>query len=545
MSYVTSAPIFSQPSDDFADHSSYPTSLVSIIESSNSGEGVIHCRGERLVEGISTWSTIAPFTERLLRLSGIGQLRQQVTIGTLPDDVLLKVFKFFVDATYVGYFVSEKWRTLVHVCRRWRIVAFASPRHLNLKLLCGPRKRSAKKAQDIWPELPIYIHDRNSGYPMKETRDNVAAALRLNHRVAEIRLEHISDSEWKTLVPLMQHPFPILTDLWLALYNKNPISCSFLGGSAPSLRDLFLEGVSFPALPELLLSTTNLVCLSYTLIPRSGYISTRAMVTSLSALTRLESLSITFMSRQSLPDRTIRIPPHTRTLLPALTYLEYDGGPEYVRDLVAQIDAPLLESMEITLSHLDFPEVSELAKFVHRADKLSLLSRTKVNYQPNCISLSLSPERLVRIVDNKTLLLNIRCHKSALRLSCLAQFCASSLPTLSLFESLHIHVSINVIWKDAMEDSDNEWLKLLRLFNNAKDLHLCNAVAPHVSQALRELQVERVMEVLPALENIFILGLKPSGPVKEAISEFADARRLAGHPVSICDWKGGMYSVRG
>ena len=94
-----------------------------------------------------------------------------------------------------------------------------------------------------------------------------------------------------------------------------------------------------------------------------------------------------------------------------------------------------------------------------------------------------------------------------------------------------------------MEDSDDEWPNLLRLFNAAKDLHLCNTVAPHVARALRGLQVERVTEVLPALENIFIQGLKPSGPVKEAISEFADARRLAGHPVSICDWEGGVHSV--
>jgi hypothetical protein len=45
--------------------------------------------------------------------------------------------------------------------------------------------------------------------------------------------------------------------------------------------------------------------------------------------------------------------------------------------------------------------------------------------------------------------------------------------------------------------------------------------------------VERVTEVLPALGIVFMTDLMPFGPVKEAISEFADARRLSGRPVSI------------
>ena len=45
--------------------------------------------------------------------------------------------------------------------------------------------------------------------------------------------------------------------------------------------------------------------------------------------------------------------------------------------------------------------------------------------------------------------------------------------------------------------------------------------------------MERATEVLPALENVFISGLKPFGPLKEAISEFASVRQLSDQPVSI------------
>jgi len=222
---------------------------------------------------------------------------------------------------------SDEWHTLVHVCRRWRNLAFTSPRHLNLQLLYKPHRRSVKEMLDIWPELPIYIDDIN--YPSKKARDNIVAALRLNHRVSGIWLKLTSDSAWEALEPLMQRPFPALTLLWLGpgFPSKNGIPRSFLGGSAPSLRDLYLDRVPFTALPELLLSATNLVRLRYDDIPPSGYISPQAMVAGLSTLTRLETLSLVFRSPQSLPDRATL---HTRTLLPSLTHLRFRGVPEYM-----------------------------------------------------------------------------------------------------------------------------------------------------------------------------------------------------------------------
>ena len=228
-----------------------------------------------------------------------------------------------------------------------------------------------KKMLDIWPEeLPVYIHEY--GHPSKEAIDNVVAALKLNHRVSVICLENSSTAVWETFAPLMEHPFPELTHLWIKSYPpiQNVIPCSFLGGSAPCLQDLSLIDIPFPTLPELLLSATNLVRLQYNSIPRSGYISPQAMVTGLSALTRLQTLWLTFPP-ESRSYRAIRIPPpHTRTLLPALTYLCFRGVPEYMEDLVVQIDAPLLDGIEITLFHQEVLEVSQLAKFVCRVESL-------------------------------------------------------------------------------------------------------------------------------------------------------------------------------
>jgi len=475
-------------------------------------------------------------------MGGIGQLHQRVTIGSLPDDILLKIFKSFVDATEIHGSVSEEWHTLVHVCRRWRYLAFTSPHHLNLQLLCRSPRTSVKEMMDLWPELPIYIHA--IGYRVGAERDDFLSAFRLNHRVSGIHLDGISESEWeKQIAPLMQQPFPALTHLWVQRdhLTRKAISRSFLCGSAPCLRVLHLDWSSFPALPNLLLSATNLVCLSYTNILSSGYIPPQEMVTGLSALTRLESLSLAFRPELPTYGQIRTPPPHTRTLLPALTSICFEGVPEYMEDLVAQIDAPLLESTKIALFPQEVIEVSELSKFVCRADKLSLVDRAQITFNDYSIFVMLSQKLLG--IDPKTLRLHLNCPESDLRLSYLTQFCASCLPTLSPspFESLHIRVPSYYRWEDVIDDPDPQWLELLCLFNTMKKLFLSKNVAPRVAQVLRGLPAERVMEVLPALENVFILGLKPSGSVQEAISEFADARQLSGHPVFISDWDGFNY----
>jgi hypothetical protein len=62
-----------------------------------------------------------------------------VTIETLPDLALLEIFDFYVHAD--GWDHEEElsaWLTLVHVCRKWRNVAFRSPRRLKLQLTAKP-----------------------------------------------------------------------------------------------------------------------------------------------------------------------------------------------------------------------------------------------------------------------------------------------------------------------------------------------------------------------------------------------------------------------
>jgi hypothetical protein len=87
-----------------------------------------------------------------------------VTIGTLSDDVLLEIFSLYLKEAYkaFGYERLESWRTLVHVCQRWRAVVFASPRRLKLRLVCTAG-RSVREMLGIWPTLPIVVMDQERG----------------------------------------------------------------------------------------------------------------------------------------------------------------------------------------------------------------------------------------------------------------------------------------------------------------------------------------------------------------------------------------------
>jgi hypothetical protein len=69
-----------------------------------------------------------------------------------------------------------------------------------------------------------------------------------------------------------------------------------------------------------------------------------------------------------------------------------------------------------------------------------------------------------------------------------------------------------------------------------KNLYLCERIMPRIAPALQELVGARTTEVLATLENIFLKGLQPSGPLQEGIEKFVAARQLTSHPVAVSRW---------
>ena len=161
----------------------------------------------------------------------------------------------------------------------------------------------------------------------------------------------------------MQELFPELTDLVLISDTTMipPLPDSFLGGSAPRLRNLLLVRVPFPGLPKLLLSATHLVNIRLYGVPHSGFFFPEALVTALSSSTSLRLLAL---GLRSSPKLASRHPPPTRSLLPVLDTLTFKGPSEYLDDLVARIDAPRLNIVEIDFFKgvLDTPQFTQFIR---------------------------------------------------------------------------------------------------------------------------------------------------------------------------------------
>ena len=458
-----------------------------------------------------------------------------MTIDVLPDVALLEIFDFCLDED-----LEVDWHTLVHVCQNWRNIIFGSARRLNLQLRCTAGTRM-REMPNIWPPLPIVVE--SDGHD-KWGVDNIVAALEQNDRIIAIYLWPVGDtfsaSQMEEILVAMQQPFPALRGLELRFA---PVDfASFLGGSAPCLQELCLNLITFAGLPKLLLSATNLVCLTLVEIRHSGYISPEELVTCLSVLTRLDTLNIKFESRRSRPDHQ-RPPPQTRTLLPVFTGLEFKGASKYLEDLVARIDTPLLEYLTITLFHERIFDTPHLNQFIGRTPNFWARDVAYVDFITPGAHVTL-PKKFTE-EHSVVFKLGVLSKEPDWQLSSLARLCSSSFPqgVLSVVERLYFagHFS-QLHWHDDTET--RQWLELLHPFTAVRELYLSQDFAPSFALVLEELDGERVTEVLPALQTLFLEPL-PSGSVLDIIWEFVAARELVGHPIAVSHWQLGWRAHHG
>ena len=444
----------------------------------------------------------------------------------LPDDVLLEMFDFYVDEAMEEDEELESWQTLVHVCRRWRSIVFGSPRRLNLQLVCTTRT-SAKDTLDVWPELPLVIEDDDCE---KEGLIALLERSELVRRITEIELweVHLED-----ISEAMEVPFPELRYLWLHddETELGPLSDSFLGGSAPRLQSLHFECIPFPGLPKLLSSATHLTNLHLLDIPHSGYISPEVIVACFSLLTNLDGLSLEFRSPQSRPDRESRRPSHPkRSVLPVLSRFWFKGVSEYLEALVALIDAPQLNFLDITFFNDVVFDTPQFTRLISDTPTFIAFDEANVAFGENRARIKLTS-------DYGELRMKISCRELDWQLSFLEQVCTSSLPPVSVLEELYIceHSYSPPVWEDNIDNTP--WLELLYPFSAVKNLFLSDKLAPRVVSALQELVGGRTREVLPTLQNVYLGELHSSGPVQEGIGKFIAARQLTSDPVVVSHWE--------
>jgi len=193
-----------------------------------------------------------------------------------------------------------------------------------------------------------------------------------------------------------------------------------------------------------------------------------------------------------------------------------------LESLISHIDAPLLSHLDIKFFNQLIFNIPRLCSFIRDAEKLRSPSRACITFSSGFVEISLARFSLW-----------ILCQASDQQVSSLTQVCNSSF--LSLFNLGHLEICecwfIQPQWQANVENA--QWLELLRRFTTVKSLSLSKEFTPRVVPALQDLSGERVMDVLPTLQNIFLPESLLSGPVKQALTQFLTARQLSGHPVAV------------
>ncbi|KAH9169987.1 hypothetical protein EDB89DRAFT_2244339 [Lactarius sanguifluus] len=463
----------------------------------------------------------------------------------LTDNVLVEIFDFCRkdhDQCPSGH--VWKWHLLVHVCRRWRQIIFASPRRLHLEILCTDGT-PVRKNLGIWPAIPIVMQYGLQDWDTItfDDEDNIIAALEHPDRICRARL-YVTESQLGRITAVMQEPFPVLTCLSLYICISEDenvpvgvIPSGFLAGSAPRLQEIELDGIPFPALPTLLLSASDLVTLRLCDTPTIGYISPEVMVAHLAALPKLKLLDIEFKS-DSLPGRTL-LPLMTRTVLPALKHSVFCVC-EYSEDFLARIDAPQLCCIEIYYvdeAVVDFA-VPQLTDFINRSENL------KRTLSKHCQIIVDDIEGIVDLyiggpTDNVTCLqpetgicVYFLCNGMDRKFLQLTSVLSRVSPILS--HTIHFAIIPEghepscepSLPPDPSEELNNiEWLQVLRQFSSVQTLFVAAMFAGYVSRALEDIAEVTATEVLPALE-LLCLEDQPMSSVDRFIAIRRDSGRL-------------------
>jgi len=470
--------------------------------------------------------------------------RQAAKIDALPDNVLLEVFDFCRRYHYdLPALPISGWNKLVHVCHKWRQIIFASSRRLNLELLCtiGTPVRTNL---GYWPAFPIVVdyfvrNDDDSGDDAASNdEDDIIAALEHRDRVRRIEII-VTASLLGKLATIMQEPFTELTYLRLSSSSSSSkgggvlpilrLPSGFLCGSAPHVQHISLDGISFPELPTLLSSASNLRSLKLDKIPQTGYISPEAMVDGLAALTMLTTLSLRFQSPASRPTQR-RPPPRARIALPSLTFFEFHGVSEYLEDLVAHIDAPRLASSNITYFNQLVFQTPQLGQWLSRAENLQVapFESAYLGCGFNKVDVQLRSSRV-----QSYLLLRVLCRNLDWQVYAIAQLLGQSVHLLSGVHHLSVgEAALRPGWREHMHHAD--WLELFRPFVAVRTLRVCWQLAGHVAFALDDIAqaaaavVVAGEEVLPCLHALYLEDQPAT-----AVERFAALRRRCGRPVTI------------
>lgn len=361
--------------------------------------------------------------------------------------------------------------------------------------------------------------------------ENFIAVLEHHDRIDEIIFTKATRSTLERFVTAVQGPLVALTNLRLESTRTIPPE-AFCGVSAPSLRSFSSSGISFPSLPNFIISARDLIDLHLEDIPPPGYIAPGVIAAGLTALPNLKRLSIRFKYPQHCPILG-NPPPPSRAVFPALTFFSFDGFNKYLEDLVARIDTPLLNKLHLTFRD-PIRHHHQLYQFFARTESIQLFNRAQVVfYGSSCKIILEGPSFDLEVCSSEfTTSMPMMWRVRRRFLSLVA--CVERLDVRSTHSTLAIPGDL----------TPAQLLELFRQFSAVQSLYVSANMNRLVVSALNKSTGDMAKKVLPALREVFLERLEPSGSLWEGIQQFVTARQHSDHPVAIDiqSW-GDIYNI--
>jgi len=459
------------------------------------------------------------------------------SIDVLDDDPLINIFRLYrpdlldeeetndIRILQGGEWCRESWwYKLVHVCRRWRSLIFASASHLGLSLLCTYRTPVADMLAHS-PPLPLVIDyaDWSQNLTLSPVdKEGIKLALRHRNRVRRIRLAIVIET-CATLIDPIDKEFPILEDLYIDpfVYCNG---CLKLPETfrAPNLRHLFLSNFALPVGSSLLATATGLVTFWLKYIPTSWHPAD--FLHHVSSMHHLQTLGISAPSNDYDGRRVVNTPDVTHVVLPNLRWLEFQGGPggsTYIEALLPHMSTPRLEKLTISFLNERTASIPNLRQFISSAENLRFTSA------------SLRSDRTR--FDLKA----YPCNGSGMYALSIVAYChCYDWPLSSTMKMLGIlgpHLSMVMLLsvESCSGYARAEYRDILRSFNNVKTLRVNGGLIRDISHALKVCDGESTMGLLPELKEVICSASVDEDDLFDSFSALIDAREHAGHPVTL------------
>jgi len=468
--------------------------------------------------------------------------RSYSPIHMLDDNTLLHVFYLyqlvFVESysdvfNYPDWDSARWWYKPAQVCQRWRYLILASPVRLGLHLICTYGTPVVEMLAHS-PPLPLIIsYLDGSRHTSREDKVAILIALQHRDRVRRIGLR-MQASKLPKFIKVMDGQFPVLERLFIwpgTEDNTNLVLPTTF--QAPHLGQLSLYCAALPVGSPLLTTTDSLSSLELWDMPLPAYFHPSYLVARLPFMPQLENLTLGFKS--PIPTRNIeRLPLKTLIgtpiTLPNLRLLFFHGVSAYLEGLLAHINTPLLESIQIQLfNQLNFT-VPHLLQFMNRTENLTF-SFARLFFERKNVILTMDSLKGGRFVPFKVA---VSCRHVDWQVSVAEQIFNALVPVLSMVEDL----TFNYEERDPSSEQHNginrtQWRNLLRPFNSVKALRIPENLISPLSHSFQLEDGEPPMEPLPELKELVLVVYEKKGDPGEVFTPFINARQIAGHPVAL------------